>query len=341
MAVKVAINGFGRIGKAILRANYERDLNCPPLQIRAINDLGNPEVNCHLTKFDSVHGKFNSEVFFENNKMYVGKDEIHMFSERDPSLLPWQELDIDVVLECTGFFTKKVKALEHIKAGAKRVLISAPSSDADATIVFGVNHERILDEHIVISNASCTTNCIAPIAKCLNTNIGIESGLMTTIHSYTNDQILIDSFHPDVRRARSATLSMIPTKTGAAVAVGLVLPELRGRLDGFAMRVPTANVSVIDLTFTSSRRTTSDEVNKIVLEACSSTQLNGILGYNELPLVSIDFNHDCRSSIFDATQTRVSSDGKLVKVLSWYDNEWGFSNRMIDTSLKIHKTLDK
>jgi glyceraldehyde 3-phosphate dehydrogenase len=339
MAVKVAINGFGRIGKAILRANFERDFTSPPLEISAINDLGSPEVNSHLTKFDSVHGQFNADVSLSENKMVVNGNEIQMLSERDPKLLPWADLDVDVVLECTGLFTKKEKALNHIKAGAKKILISAPGVDADATVVYGVNHNHLTKEHRVVSNASCTTNCLAPVAQCLNNKIGIDSGLMTTIHSYTNDQILIDSYHSDVRRARSATLSMIPTKTGAALAVGLVLPELAGRLDGFSMRVPTANVSVIDLTFVASRKTSVEEINMIVQDASKSDRLSGILGYNLLPLVSIDFNHDTRSSVFDSTQTRVSTDGKLVKILSWYDNEWGFSNRMIDTALKLAETL--
>ncbi len=338
MAVKVAINGFGRIGKAILRANYERE-STPPLDIKAINDLGSPEVNYHLTKFDSVHGKFNGEVSLNNNVISINQNQIQMLSEREPKSLPWKNLDIDVVLECTGLFTKRENAYDHIKAGAKKILISAPGADADATIVYGVNHSQLSKNHFVVSNASCTTNCLAPVAQCLNDTIGIDSGLMTTIHSYTNDQILIDSYHSDVRRARSATLSMIPTKTGAALAVGLVLPELEGKLDGFAMRVPTANVSVIDLTFIASKKTSFEEVNKIVETASKSKNLDGILGYSKLPLVSIDFNHDPRSSVFDSTQTRVSPDGKLVKILSWYDNEWGFSNRMIDTAVKLAGTI--
>ena len=339
MALKVAINGFGRIGKAILRANYERNASFPPLEIKAINDLGSPEINYHLTKFDSVHGPFKEDVSLNGTKMVINGNEISMFSEKDPRSLPWSDLDIDIVLECTGLFTKKERAEDHIKAGAKKILISAPGVDADATIVFGVNHDQLVKEHVVVSNASCTTNCLAPVAQCLNDKIGIESGLMTTIHSYTNDQVLIDSYHSDVRRARSATLSMIPTKTGAALAVGLVLPELKGRLDGFAMRVPTANVSVVDLTFVAKRETTVEEVNSIVQNASKSSQLDKILGYNSIPLVSIDFNHDSRSSVFDSTQTRVSPEGRLVKVLSWYDNEWGFSNRMIDTALKLAETL--
>ena len=339
MALKVAINGFGRIGKAILRANFERDASSTPLEIKAINDLGSPEINCHLTKFDSVHGPFKGDVSLNGTDMIVNTTKIKMFSERDPSSLPWLDLDIDIVLECTGLFTQRERAMEHVKAGAKKILISAPGAKADATIVYGVNHNQLKKEHVVVSNASCTTNCLAPIAQCLNDKIGIESGLMTTIHSYTNDQILIDSYHPDVRRARSATLSMIPTKTGAALAVGSVLPELEGRLDGFAMRVPTANVSVIDLTFVAAKQTSVEEVNGIVKNATNSVQLKGIMGYSSMPLVSIDFNHDSRSSVFDSTQTRVSRDGKLVKVLSWYDNEWGFSNRMIDTALKLADTL--
>ncbi|HEV2614039.1 MAG TPA: type I glyceraldehyde-3-phosphate dehydrogenase [Gammaproteobacteria bacterium] len=329
MAIKVAINGYGRIGRNILRALYEGN-HKGNIQIVAINDMGDVATNAHLTQYDSTHGKFNGQVTTQGNDLVVNGDHIKVFSERDPSKLPWGQLGIDVVLECTGIFTSKEKAMVHIKSGAKKVIISAPGgNDVDATVVYGVNHHILKPEHLVISNASCTTNCLAPLAKILNQAIGIEEGLMTTIHSYTNDQVLVDSYHSDLRRARSATQSMIPTKTGAAAAVGLVLPELNGKLDGFAMRVPTLNVSIVDLCFTSKRQTSVDEVNQLLKKA-SDGEMKGIIAYNTAQLVSIDFNHHAASSIFDATQTKVI--GKLVKVLSWYDNEWGFSNRMLDVT---------
>ncbi|MFL6623762.1 MAG: type I glyceraldehyde-3-phosphate dehydrogenase [Sulfurifustis sp.] len=333
MAIKVAINGYGRIGRNILRAHYE-DGKKHGLQFVAVNDLGDAETNAHLTRYDSVHGKFPGEVNVEGSDLYVNGDRIRVCAERDPAKLPWKDLGVDVVLECTGLFTSKAKASAHLTAGAKKVIISAPGEkDVDATVVYGVNHKILKGSHTVISNASCTTNCLAPLVKVLHEGIGVVHGLMTTVHSYTNDQVLIDVYHKDLRRARSATVSQIPTKTGAAAAVGLVLPELNGKLDGFAIRVPTANVSVVDLTFVAARATTKDEVNS-VMRAAASGELKGILNYNEKPLVSIDFNHDPASSTFDATQTKVI-DGKLVKVLSWYDNEWGFSNRMLDTAVAL------
>ncbi len=334
MTIKVAINGYGRIGRNVLRAHYEGGKR-HDIEIVAINDLGDPKTNAHLTQYDTAHGKFPGTVSVDGDYMVVNGDKIRVLANRNPAELPWGELGVDVVMECTGFFTTKEKASAHLKGGAKKVIISAPGGkDVDATVVFGVNHGVLKASDTVISNASCTTNCLAPLAKPLNDKIGIETGLMTTIHAFTNDQVLTDVYHEDLRRARSATQSMIPTKTGAAAAVGLVLPELNGKLDGFAMRVPTINVSVVDLTFTAKRATTVDEVNAI-LKAASEGELAGILGYNTLPLVSIDFNHDPRSSVFDSTQTRVSADGKLVKVLSWYDNEWGFSNRMLDTTVAL------
>ncbi|MBC7205433.1 MAG: type I glyceraldehyde-3-phosphate dehydrogenase [Methyloversatilis sp.] len=334
MTIKVAINGYGRIGRNVLRAHYEGGKR-HDIEIVAINDLGDPKTNAHLTQYDTAHGKFPGTVSVDGDYMVVNGDKIRVLANRNPAELPWGELGVDVVMECTGFFTTKEKASAHLKGGAKKVIISAPGGkDVDATVVYGVNHGVLKATDTVISNASCTTNCLAPLAKPLNDKIGIETGLMTTIHAFTNDQVLTDVYHEDLRRARSATQSMIPTKTGAAAAVGLVLPELNGKLDGFAMRVPTINVSVVDLTFTAKRATTVDEVNAI-LKAASEGELAGILGYNTLPLVSIDFNHDPRSSVFDSTQTRVSADGKLVKVLSWYDNEWGFSNRMLDTTVAL------
>ena len=304
MTIKVAINGYGRSGRNVLRAHYEGG-KTHDIEIVAINDLGDPKTNAHLTQYDTAHGRFPGTV------------------------------GVDVVMECTGFFTTKEKASAHLKGGAKKVIISAPGGkDVDATIVYGVNHTTLKASDTVISNASCTTNCLAPLVKPLHDKIGVESGLMTTIHAYTNDQVLTDVYHEDLRRARSATQSMIPTKTGAAAAVGLVMPELNGKLDGFAIRVPTINVSVVDLTFTAKKATTVEEVNA-VLKAASEGELKGILAYNTAPLVSVDFNHDPASSTFDATQTRVSPDGKLVKVLSWYDNEWGFSNRMLDTTVAL------
>ena len=335
MSVKVAINGYGRIGRNVLRALYEAK-RTGEIAIVAINDLGDAKTNAHLTRHDTAHGKFPGTIAVDGDYMVVNGDRIRVLAKRNPAELPWGELGVDVVLECTGLFTTKEKASAHLQAGAKKVIISAPGGkDVDATIVYGVNHKSLKASHTVISNASCTTNCLAPLVKPLHDTLGLVQGLMTTIHAYTNDQVLTDVYHEDLRRARSATMSMIPTKTGAAAAVGLVLPELNGKLDGFAMRVPTINVSIVDLTFTASRPTTVDEVN-CILKAASEGELKGILGYNTEPLVSVDFNHDPRSSIFDSTQTRVGG-GTLVKVLSWYDNEWGFSNRMLDTTLALMK----
>jgi len=332
MAIKVAINGYGRIGRNVLRALYESN-RTGEIQIVAINDLGNAETNAHLTQYDTAHGKFPGEVSVKDGDLVVNGDVIKVFAERDPSKLPWADLGIDVVHECTGFFASKEKASAHIAAGAKKVVISAPGgADVDATIVYGVNHNTLKASDTVISNASCTTNCLAPLIQPLLETIGVEQGLMTTIHAYTNDQVLTDVYHPDLLRARSATQSMIPTKTGAAAAVGLVLPALIGKVDGFAMRVPTINVSVVDLTFTASRDTTVEEVNEIITKA-SEGSLKGILNVNTLPLVSIDFNHDPASSTYDKSLTKVN--GRLVKVLSWYDNEWGFSNRMLDTTVAL------
>jgi glyceraldehyde 3-phosphate dehydrogenase len=333
MAIKVAINGYGRIGRNVLRALYEAG-RTDQIQIVAINDLGNAETNAHLTRYDTVHGRFNGTVEVDGSYMVVNGDRIRVVAERDPSKLPWAELGIDVVMECTGLFTSKEKASAHLKAGAKKVVISAPGgNDVDATIVYGVNHDTLKASDTVISNASCTTNCLAPLVKPLHEKIGVVNGLMTTIHSYTNDQVLTDVFHSDLRRARSATQSMIPTKTGAAAAVGLVLPELNGKLDGFAVRVPTINVSLVDLTFTAARPTTKAEIDSIMREAANGP-LKGILSYNDKPLVSVDFNHDPSSSTYEATLTKVI-DGTLVKVLAWYDNEWGFSNRMLDTTIAL------
>lgn len=333
MPIKVAINGYGRIGRNIIRALYESG-RTNEIQIVAVNDLGDTKTNAHLTQYDSVHGKFPFEVGVDGDYIVINGDKIKVFSERDPSKLPWGELGIDVVHECTGLFTSKAKASAHIAAGAKKVIISAPGgNDVDGTIVFGVNHNTLKASDTVISNASCTTNCLAPIVKALHDKIGVEHGLMTTIHSYTNDQVLTDVYHSDLHRARSATQSMIPTKTGAAAAVGLVLPELAGKLDGFAMRVPTINVSIVDLTFQASRATTKDEIDQI-LKAASTGFLKGILEINEKPLVSTDFNHNPASSIYEAGLTKVLR-GNFVKVLSWYDNEWGFSNRMLDTTVAL------
>jgi glyceraldehyde 3-phosphate dehydrogenase len=335
MPVKVAINGYGRIGRNILRALYESG-RTGEITIVAINDLGDAETNAHLTRYDTAHGKFNAEVSVEGDHMIVNGDRIRVCAERDPAKLPWGELGVDVVYECTGLFTSKAKAGAHLAAGAKKVIISAPGEkDVDNTIVYGVNHDTLKASDTVISNASCTTNCLAPLAKVLHEKIGIVHGLMTTIHAYTNDQVLTDVFHKDLRRARSATQSQIPTKTGAAAAVGLVLPELNGKLTGFSMRVPTINVSVVDLSFVAKRETTKDEIDAVVREA-SEGALKGILGFNTQPLVSVDFNHDPRSSIYDSTLTQVMG-GTLVKVCSWYDNEWGFSNRMLDTTLALVK----
>ena len=333
MAIKVGINGYGRIGRNILRALYESQRN-GEIQIVAINDLGDAETNAHLTQYDTAHGKFPGTVAVDGGDLVINGDRIKVFAERDPAKLPWGANGVDVVLECTGIFTSKAKAGAHLAGGAKKVVISAPgAADVDATVVYGVNHGLLKSSDTVISNASCTTNCLAPLAKVLHEKVGIVHGLMTTIHAYTNDQVLTDVYHSDLRRARSATMSQIPTKTGAAAAVGLVLPELNGKLDGFAMRVPTINVSVVDLSFVAARATTKEEIDAAVLEA-SNGALKGILGVNTKPLVSIDFNHDPRSSIYDSTQTRVMG-GTLVKVLSWYDNEWGFSNRMLDTTLAL------
>lgn len=333
MTIRVAINGYGRIGRNILRAHYEGGKYKDQIQIVAINDLGNAESNAHLTRYDTAHGKFPGTVAVEGDFMIVNGDKIRVFAERNPANIPWGELNVDVVLECTGFFTTKEKASAHIAGGAKKVIISAPGGkDVDATVVYGVNHGVLKASDTVISNASCTTNCLAPIAKPLNDAIGILNGLMTTVHAYTNDQVLTDVMHEDLRRARSATQSMIPTKTGAAAAVGLVLPELNGKLDGYAIRVPTINVSIVDLSFIAARDTTVDEVNQI-MKAAADGALKGVLDYNTAPLVSVDFNHNPASSTFDATLTKVS--GRLVKVSSWYDNEWGFSNRMLDTTVAL------
>lgn len=333
MTIRVAINGYGRIGRNTLRALYEEGKK-HDIEIVAINDLGDAKTNAHLTQYDTAHGKFPGQVSVDGDYLVVNGDRIKVLANRNPAELPWGELGVDVVFECTGFFTTKEKASAHLKAGAKKVIISAPGGkDVDATIVYGVNDGVLKGTDTVISNASCTTNCLAPLVLPLNEKIGIETGLMTTIHSYTNDQVLTDVYHEDLRRARAATMSMIPTKTGAAAAVGLVLPELSGKLDGFAIRVPTINVSLVDLSFIAARDTTVDEVNAVLREASAAGPLKGILEYNTEPLVSSDFNHSSASSVFDATLTKVS--GRLVKVSSWYDNEWGFSNRMLDTTVAL------
>jgi glyceraldehyde 3-phosphate dehydrogenase len=335
MAIKVGINGYGRIGRNILRALYEGK-HGDAIKIIAINDLGDANTNAHLTRFDTAHGRFRGEVHVDGDAMVVNGDRIRVVAQRDPSKLPWRELGVDFVLECTGLFTSKAKASAHIAAGAKKVVISAPGAeDVDATIVYGVNHGVLKGSDTVISNASCTTNCLAPLAKVLHDEIGILAGVMNTVHSYTNDQVLTDVYHSDLRRARSATMSMIPTKTGAAAAVGLVLPELKGKIDGFAIRVPTINVSLVDLSFLAARKTTVEEVHNAVKKAAGGA-LKGILAYNDQPLVSVDFNHDPASSTYDATLTKVIQ-GTLVKVCAWYDNEWGFSNRMLDTTLAWSK----
>jgi glyceraldehyde 3-phosphate dehydrogenase len=332
MTLKVGINGYGRIGRNVLRALYESGKR-EELQIVAINDLGDAKINAHLTRHDTVHGPFRGEVKVDGDSLLVNGDRIKVLSERDPAKLPWGSLGVDTVLECTGLFTSKAKAGKHIEGGARRVVISAPGGDdVDATVCFGVNDSILKSSFTVISNASCTTNCLAPLAKALNETVGIVAGVMTTVHSYTNDQVLTDVYHSDLRRARSATHSMIPTKTGAAAAVGLVLPELKGKLDGFSVRVPTINVSLVDLSFIARRATTVDEINKIMKAAATTGPLSAVLAYTDEPLVSVDFNHDPHSSVFDAGMTRVI-EGTLVKVCSWYDNEWGFSNRMIDTTL--------
>lgn len=333
MTIRVAINGYGRIGRNTLRALYESGKR-DQIQIVAINDLGDSKTNAHLTKYDTVHGRFSEEVTFDNEALYVNQDKIRTFSERNPADLPWAELGVDVVYECTGFFTTKEKASAHITAGAKKVIISAPGKDVDATVVYGVNQNVLTADMTVISNASCTTNCLAPVAKPLSDKLGIESGLMTTIHAYTNDQRLSDVYHEDLYRARAAAQNMIPSKTGAAAAVGLVVPELVGKFDGMAVRVPTINVSLVDLTFLAPRETTVEEVNKIIEDAVKADPiLAQVLHVNYEPLVSSDFNHSAYTSNFDATQTRVQ--GKLVKIMAWYDNEWGFSNRMLDNTIAL------
>ena len=331
MTIRVAINGFGRIGRNILRAKYENS-TYEDIQIVAINDLGDSSINAHLLVHDTVHGKFNTPVDVNGDKIIINnQDEILVTSERNPENLPWSKLNVDVVYECTGIFVSKEKAGGHIKAGASKVIISAPGKEVDNTVVFGVNHETLTDKHEVISNASCTTNCLATVIKNIHKNLEITHGLMTTIHSYTNDQVLTDVYHTDLRRARSATQSMIPTNTGAAAAVGLVMPDLNGKLDGFAIRVPTTNVSVVDLCFNTSKSTSLDELNNLVLQS-SEGDMKNIVGYNKLPLVSIDFNHSSYSSVFDESLTRASDD-KLYKICAWYDNEWGFSNRMLDVTM--------
>jgi glyceraldehyde 3-phosphate dehydrogenase len=335
MSVKIAINGYGRIGRNVLRALYEGN-RTGDLSIVAINDLGDAETNAHLTRYDTTHGPFPGEVVVEGDFLIVNGDKIKVFAERDPAKLPWGELGVDVVLESTGFFANKQKSSAHLQAGARKVVISAPAGkDVDATIVYGVNHDTLKPEHEIISNASCTTNCLAPLVKPLHEKIGLVTGVMNTIHAYTNDQVLTDVYHSDLRRARSATHSMIPTKTGAAAAMGLVMPDLDGKLDGFSVRVPTINVSLVDLTFTAARDTSVDEINGIMRDASAGNDaLASVLGYNDGPLVSVDFNHNPASATFDATMTKVVG-GSLVKVCAWYDNEWGFSNRMLDTTLAL------
>ncbi len=336
MAIKVGINGYGRIGRNVLRALYESG-RTNEIQIVAINDLGDANTNAHLTRYDTAHGRFPGQVSVDGDSMVVNGDRIRVLAQRDPAKLPWNELGVDTVLECTGLFTSKAKAGAHLHGGARRVLISAPGDkDVDATVVFGVNHNVLKASHTVVSNASCTTNCLAPVAQIIHRNIGLVAGVMTTIHSYTNDQVLTDVYHSDLRRARSATMSQIPTKTGAAAAVGLVLPELNGKLDGFAVRVPTINVSLVDLSFTAARATSVEEINGLMKAAAAAGDLKGVLAYNDAPLVSVDFNHDAHSSTFDATLTKVVG-GTLVKVCAWYDNEWGFSNRMLDTTVAWSK----
>ena len=329
MSVRVAINGFGRIGRNVLRAIHESHRS--DLQVVALNDLGSVEANAHLLRHDSVHGPFPGKVTVKDGSLDIGHGPIRVLAERDPAKLPWRDLKIDVALECTGIFTKREAAAKHIEAGARKVLISAPGENADLTVVYGVNHDKLTQAHQVVSNASCTTNCLAPVAAVINRTIGLERGFMTTVHAYTLDQSILDTLHKDLRRARAANLSMIPTSTGAARAVGLVLPELKGKLDGTAVRVPTSNVSMIDLSFVSKRPTSADEINKVMKEASSSGPLAGILGYCDEPLVSIDFNHQSASATLDAGETAVI-DGTLCRVLAWYDNEWGFSNRMGDVA---------
>src|SRR5438552_5395888 len=335
MSLRVGINGFGRSGRNVLRAVVEGQRNA--ITVLAINDLAPPETNAHLLRFDSIHGRFPGEVTVNGDTMDCGIGPIKVLAIRDPAQLPWKDLGVDIALECTGLFTSKEKASAHLQAGAKRVLVSAPADDVDLTVVYGVNHDKLTSAHTVVSNASCTTNCLAPVVKVLHDAVGIEKGFMTTVHSYTNDQPSHDQFHKDLYRARAAALSMIPTSTGAAKAVGLVLPELAGKLDGVAIRVPTANVSVVDLKFVAKRATTKDEINGAIKRAAEQ-QLKGILGYTNEPNVSIDFNHDPHSSIFHMDQTKVL-DGTLVRVMSWYDNEWGFSNRMVDTAVAMGKVI--
>ncbi|HLJ00938.1 MAG TPA: type I glyceraldehyde-3-phosphate dehydrogenase [Bradyrhizobium sp.] len=335
MAIRVAINGFGRIGRNILRAIAEAGRK--DIEVVAINDLGPVETNAHLLRFDSVHGRFPGTVTVEGDSISLGNGKIKVTAERDPTKLPWKDLGIDIALECTGIFTAKEKAALHLTAGAKRVLVSAPAENADATIVYGVNHDKLIRDHLVVSNGSCTTNCLAPVAKVLNDTVGIESGFMTTIHAYTGDQPTLDTMHKDLYRGRAAAMSMIPTSTGAAKAIGLVLPELNGKLDGVAIRVPVPNVSVVDLKIVASRKTTKEEINEAMKRAAEQ-QLKGILGYTNAPNVSIDFNHDPHSSTFHMDQTKVQN-GTLVRVMSWYDNEWGFSNRMADTAVAMGKLL--
>lgn len=338
MPIRIAINGFGRIGKNIVRALYERSLD-NELEVVAINDLGQPEVLAHLLQFDTVHGRFAKEVSSSESAIHVGNDTIQVYSERDPTQLPWGQLGIDVVLECTGLFTQREDAEKHLTAGARKVIISAPGKGVDATVVYGVNHQTLTADMSIISNASCTTNCLAPIAKPLHDALGIESGLMTTVHAYTNDQRLTDSYHTDLQRARAAAQSMIPSKTGAAAAVGLVIPELQGLFDGLAVRVPTPNVSLVDLNFIAGSDTSVNEVNQIIQNAASLPHFQGVLTVNKLPLVSSDYNHNSHSSIFDERQTRVN--GRLVKVMAWYDNEWGFSNRMLDNTMALMNAVSK
>lgn len=329
--IKVGINGFGRIGRNVLRAIYERGLQ-DEIKVVAINDLGSPEINAHLFKYDTVHGTFGFEVTNDNDSMQVNGDDIAILAERNPAELPWGKMGVDIVYECTGIFVQRDKAAMHLSAGAKKVLISAPGKEADMTVVYGVNHKEIKADHDVLSNASCTTNCLAPMTYAIHKAIGVESGLMNTIHSYTNDQRVTDAYHSDMLRARAAAHNMIPTKTGAAAAIGLVIPELKGKLDGLAVRVPTINVSCLDLTFVPSRETSIEEINSVITDAANG-ELKGVMEVNTLPLVSTDFNHNPHSCIFDASQTRVI--GNQVKVLAWYDNEWGFSNRMLDTTKAI------
>ena len=335
MAVRIAMNGFGRIGRMVLRALAESGRD--DIEVVAINDLGSPEDNAHLLRFDSVHGPLHMNVAVAGDSMTVGDRQINVLAERDPSKLPWADLDVDIVAECTGIFSDRDKASVHLEAGAKRVLVSAPSKGADLTVVYGVNHQKLSSEHLVVSNASCTTNCLAPVAHVLNKSFGLNHGYMTTVHAFTGDQRTVDTLHSDLRRARAASVSMIPTSTGAARAVGEVLPELKGKLDGSAIRVPTPNVSMIDLKCVLNKSVTEDDINS-AMQAAADGALNGVLAINELPLVSIDFNHSPASSTFDSTQTKVL-EGNFVRVLSWYDNEWGFSNRMLDTAVAMGKVI--